>query len=135
LRLATIARSNFCYTQQNRYAVIDLCALRKIQTALKQYEDQLRDETGLSLNEALCLCSINRGFQEPGSIAREMELSPSRLTRLLDALEGNRLVERKIGEGDRRNVSVNLTYAGRELLMKYKCSDIDIPEVLAYSQE
>jgi len=115
--------------------VIDLCALRKIQTALRQYEDRLRDDTGLSLNEALCLCSINRGFQEPGIIAREMELSPSRLTRILDALEDHDLVERKIGDGDRRNISLNLTYAGRELLMKYRCSDIDIPEVLAFTQE
>lgn len=114
--------------------MVDLCALRKIQTALKQYEDQLRDDTGLSLNEALCLCSVSRGFQEPGLIAREMELSPSRLTRILDALEERRLVERKMGDGDRRSVSVNLTYSGRELLMKYKCSDSNIPDALAFTQ-
>lgn len=114
--------------------MIDLCALRKIQSALKQYEEQLRADTGLSLNEALCLCSINRGFQEPGLIAREMDLSPSRLTRILDGLEEHLLVERKMGDGDRRNISVSLTYSGRELLMKYKCSEIDLPEVLAFSQ-
>ncbi len=115
--------------------MIDLCALRKIQTALRQYEDRLREDTGLSLNEALCLCSINRGYQEPGLIAREMELSPSRLTRILDALEEHRLVERKIGDGDRRNIAVSLTYAGRELLMKYQCSDIELPEALAFTRE
>lgn len=114
--------------------MIDLCALRKIQTALKQYEDQLRSDTGLSLNEALCLCSINRGFQEPGIIAREMELSPSRLTRILDGLEEHQLVERKMGGEDRRNISLSLTYSGRELLMKYKCSEINLPEILAFTQ-
>lgn len=115
--------------------MIDLCAIRKIQTALRQFEDQLRVETGLSLNDALCLCAIDKGINEPGQIAREMELSPSRLTRILDALEGRNLVERRIADGDRRNISVRLTYSGREMLGKYHCSGIELPEALVFARE
>lgn len=111
--------------------MIDLCGIRKIQTALRHFEDTLKDETGLSLNDAMCLCAISKGIQEPGSIAREMELSPSRLTRILDALESRSLVERKTADSDRRSVLVTLTYAGREVLGKYECADLDIPEILA----
>lgn len=115
--------------------MIDLCAIRKIQTALRQFEEQLRTETGLSLNDALCLCAIDKGINEPGQIAREMDLSPSRLTRILDALEGRDLVERKIADGDRRNITVKLTYFGREILGKYHCSGIELPETLAFTRE
>lgn len=128
--------SNFCHKQlltstRGKPTVIDLCGIRKIQTALRHFEDTLRNETGLSLNDAMCLCAVSKGIQEPGSIAREMELSPSRLTRILDALETRSLVERKTADGDRRSVLVTLTPSGREVLNTYECANLDIPDVLA----
>jgi DNA-binding MarR family transcriptional regulator len=114
--------------------MIDLCSIRKIQTALKRFEDGLKAETGLSLNDALCLCSISKGIQEPGLLARELELSPSRLTRILDALEGRKLIVRELSNTDRRSLSVLLTKSGEKMVNTYKCSGIEIPEDLAFTQ-
>lgn len=115
--------------------MIDLCSIRKIQTALRKFEDTLKTETGLSLNDAMCLCAIAKGIHEPGQLAREIELSPSRLTRILDALEERKLVSRKLSDGDRRSIEVHMTKTGERLVEKYKCSGIEMPEELAFTQK
>jgi len=115
--------------------MLDLRSIRKIQSALKRFEDNLKTETGLSLNDALCLCSINRGIQEPGLLAQELDLSPSRLTRILNDLDERKYITRKISDGDRRGISVLLTRQGEKIVTTYKCSGIDIPEELAFTQK
>lgn len=113
--------------------MIDLCAIRKLQSALKKFEDTLKVETGLSLNDALCLCAISKNIKEPGQLARELELSPSRLTRILDALESRGLITRMLSDTDRRNISVFLSKKGESLVHAYKCADIEIPEELSFT--
>ncbi len=115
--------------------MIDLCSIRKIQSALKRFEDNLKIETGLSLNDALCLCSIHKGIQEPGLLAKELDLSPSRLTRILDALEERKFIARKLSDEDRRSISVLLTKQGEKIINTYKCAGIEIPSELAFTQE
>lgn len=115
--------------------MIDLCSIRKLQTAIKLFEDTLREETGLSLNEAMCLCALYKGIAEPGMLARELELSPSRLTRILDALERRSFISRGRSEEDRRSVPVTLTKSGAKIVEKYRSSDIGLPEALAFTQK
>jgi DNA-binding MarR family transcriptional regulator len=115
--------------------MIDLCSIRKLQTAIKIFEDTLKKETGLTLNEAMCLCALYKGIEEPGLLARELELSPSRLTRILDALEQRSFITRGRSEADRRSVPVTLTVTGAKLVKKYRSSDICLPEDLAFTQK
>lgn len=115
--------------------MVDLCSIRKIQVALRQFEESLKEETGLSLNDAMCLCAIEKGYAEPGLLAVQLELSPSRLSRVLDSLEGRALVVRKIGAEDRRNITVSLTKAGARLIGKYKCAEVNLPAELAFTQD
>lgn len=112
--------------------MLDLCSVRKLQTAIRQFEETLKEETGLSLNDAMCLCSIAQGSREPGQIAKKLELSPSRATRVLDALEGRSLVTRRLSDSDRRSIEVELTDAGKRIVKKYRCADITVPEELAF---
>ncbi len=114
--------------------MLDLCSIRKIQSALKRFEDTLKTETGISFNDALCLCSIKRGIQEPGLIAQEMDLSPSRLTRILNVLEERKYITRKISEGDRRVISVQLTKQGDKIVTTYRCTDIELPDEIAFTR-
>ena len=115
--------------------MIDLCSIRKIQTALKKFEETLKAETGLSLNDALCLCSVHKGICEPGALARELELSPSRATRVLDGLEERGLISRKLSYEDRRNISVSVTAKGKKFIEKYQCAGIEIPTELVFTQK
>jgi len=115
--------------------MIDLCSIRKIQSAIRQFEDALKEETGLSLNDAMCLCAIERGIGEPGQLAIRLELSPSRLTRVLDGLDSRKLITRRISDSDRRGIAVNLTKQGEKIIEKYKCADIELPDALAFTQD
>ncbi|MGH0054310.1 MAG: MarR family winged helix-turn-helix transcriptional regulator [Sphaerochaetaceae bacterium] len=114
--------------------MIDLCAIRKLQTSLRSFEEQLRQQTGLSFNDALLLCAVNKGVCEPSALAKELELSPSRLTRILDSLEKRKLVERTLSILDRRSLTVALTDAGREMVQTYSCSEISLPNELEFTQ-
>lgn len=114
--------------------MIDLCAIRKLQTSLRNFEDQLKEQTGLSFNDALLLCGVNKGIFEPSALAKELELSPSRLTRILDSLENRGLVKRTLSSMDRRSLTVSLTETGREMIKTYTCSGLHIPEELLFTQ-
>lgn len=105
----------------------DLCDLRKLIVDLRHFEEQLKESTDLSLNEALCLCQTHKGKHDPGSLATELEISPSRLTRILEALEKRNLLVRSIPSGDRRTVEVNLTESGEEMVHRLHCTNIPIP--------
>jgi DNA-binding MarR family transcriptional regulator len=115
--------------------MIDLCSIRKIQRALRRFEESLEAETGLTLNEAMCLCAVSKGMGEPGRLARELDLSPSRLSRILEALEAKKYVARRISESDRRGITVSLTRTGKAAVDKYRCADIEIPEELAFTRQ
>lgn len=114
--------------------MIDLCAIRKLQTSLRAFEQHLKEETGLSFNDAMLLCAVNKGIVEPGLLAKELELSPSRLTRILDSLESRSLIKRELSPLDRRSMLVTLTEKGRKMVEQYSCSGITIPSDLEFTQ-
>ncbi|HPZ15665.1 MAG TPA: MarR family transcriptional regulator [Sphaerochaeta sp.] len=114
--------------------MIDLCAIRRLQTLLRVFEEELKQKTGLSFNDALLLCAVNKGVTEPGALARELELSPSRLTRVLDSLEARDLIARSLSDTDRRSLTVSLTKSGRATVEEYSCSEITLPDELNFTQ-
>jgi len=114
--------------------MIDLCAIRRLQTTLRIFEEELKTKTGLSFNDALLLCAVNKGIFEPRALARELELSPSRLTRVLDSLEARDLIARSLSDSDRRSLTVTLTDRGSAMVREYSCSEIILPEELHFTQ-
>lgn len=106
----------------------DLCDIRQIIVDLRHFEETLKKETNLSLNEALCLCQTGKGANEPGTLARELEISPSRLSRIIEALEQRGLLERSISTTDRRGVSLNLTSQGVNVVEQLHCTQIAMPK-------
>lgn len=105
----------------------DLCDLRKLIVDLRHFEEELKASTSLSLNEALCLCQAHKGKQDPGGLADELDLSPSRLSRILDTLEKRCLIERSLATADKRAVVVSLTEEGERLVRQLHCTEIPLP--------
>ncbi len=125
--MSKVARGN--YMKELRVNV-DLCSIRRIITDIKEIEEALRKQTHLSLNEALCLCQQARGNCDPSSLSKEMGLSPSRMTRILDSLSEKGYIERLPSEQDRRAVSVNVTVQGRMVTDELHSISLDIPAYL-----
>ncbi len=101
-----------------------LCIIHSVQQAVRTYEAALKEKIGISLNEGLCLCAVREGYREPAAIAAQLALSPSRLSKIFEDMETKALITRSINKDNRRNISVNLTEKGTELLTKLDSSDI-----------
>jgi len=59
-------------------------------------------------------------------IARRMNLSPSRLTRIIDGLVAKGYMQREIDQNDRRNMRVSLSRRGNSLTSKLDKAFIDL---------
>jgi len=110
--------------------MIDLCYLRRILTDVKRIEETLKKEFSLTLNEALCVCQIDKGNTDPSSLSKELSLSPSRTSRVIDSIVKQGLIERIQDEKDRRNIRIELTPQGNEMSQKLHTISLDIPEYL-----
>ena len=62
------------------------------------------------------------------TIAERMNLSPSRLTRIIDGLVEKRYIRREIDPNDRRNMKVNLSKKGKTLVQQLNKAYVDIHE-------
>ena len=62
------------------------------------------------------------------TIAERMNLSPSRLTRIIDGLVKKRYIRREIDRSDRRNMKVNLSKKGKALVQQLNKAYVDIHE-------
>lgn len=107
-----------------------LCALKGFLRAISILEEDIRGKYGLTLTEALCLCSIGGGCSSAGNLAADVGISTSRLSRVLSALEAKGLVERRRRDDDRRNWTNAPTQGGNALIARMKTEGIKIPEEL-----
>jgi MarR family transcriptional regulator, organic hydroperoxide resistance regulator len=60
------------------------------------------------------------------TIAERMNLSPSRLTRIIDGLVKKEYIRREIDPNDRRNMKVNLSSKGKSLVQQLNKAYVDI---------
>jgi DNA-binding MarR family transcriptional regulator len=101
--------------------------LRAHSTTTRLFNAQLLAEHGLTINdfEALYVLSTAEDRRlKRVELARRLVLTPSGITRLLEGLEANGLVERANCPGDLRVTYAQLTDAGREKLRAASCSHV-----------
>ena len=82
----------------------------------QEKQERIARSLGLTIAEFRLLRSF-RGDADlnVGELARRMELSNSRLTRILDGLVEKQVVTREVSRQDRRVIMVELTVRGREI--------------------
>lgn len=94
-----------------------LRSLRRILRTVDLHGRRLAQHHGLTGPQLVCLREIHRsGPLNPGQLARSVALSPATITGILDRLEGHGLVARRRRNRDKRQVLVQLTDRGAELL-------------------
>jgi DNA-binding MarR family transcriptional regulator len=96
-----------------------LRSLRRILRAVDQHGRRLAQQHRLTGPQLICLREIRRqGGVNPGSLARSVSLSPATVTGIIDRLEMRGLVTRERRSRDKRQVLVQLTDAGADLLWR-----------------
>jgi DNA-binding MarR family transcriptional regulator len=106
---------------------MDLCSLSKLLDDLKNTEEYLKKECGLTYKEAGMLCSIDKGFNEPAKLAKRLELSPSRTSRIISSLEMKNLTLREASKTDKRIICLKLSKKGNNLLLRIRETKLPIP--------
>ena len=108
-----------------------LCKIRDLQRAVNSFEGDFEERYGISLNEAMALCTLSKVERMcPGEVGERKGVPLSNMTKVLGAGEQRGLVGRELCCRDRRQTYYALTPRGRELLGTMNCHAIDIPEAL-----
>ncbi len=101
--------------------------MRELIKAMSQLEEQLQILYDLSPNEAMALCCIAQDNPTASCISENVGLSPSNTSKVLRVLELKKLIERSMGEEDRRQMRFKLTHSGHLKLQDIKTGEIEIP--------
>jgi DNA-binding MarR family transcriptional regulator len=97
----------------------------------QQKEGIFAEQYGLTQSEFRCLKMFDKKETVNNkTIAKRMNLSASRLTRIIDGLVAKGYTEREINPSDRRNMDVNLSKKGTNLVQKLNLAYINIHKEL-----
>ncbi len=93
----------------------------------QEKEARLAEEHGLFHAEFRCLRLMDsEGSLNNKDIAERMNLSPSRITRIMDGLVKKGYMQREINKGDRRNMKISLSRRGKILTNKLNKAFVDL---------
>ncbi len=91
----------------------------KLLANCQEKEARLAENHGLTQSEFRCLRLFNKDdVLNNKQVAERMNLSPSRLTRIIDGLVAKGYITRQIEPSDRRNMKVTLSKRGKVITQK-----------------
>ena len=100
-----------------RYDLIVLQSLRRIIRAVSLYSHQLAATHKITAPQLICLLTIvNEGSLNPSTLSKRVFLSASTVVGILDRLEEKGLIIRQRDHRDRRQINVQATPAGEDLV-------------------
>lgn len=108
-----------------------LCVMRELVKALSQLENQLVEKYGVSLNEAMALCSLSDGTLTASEISELIGLAPSHTSKVIRSIEDKGFINRTLGKEDKRTMFFELTESGFATIAKIKADGVEIPELLS----
>lgn len=104
--------------------------MRELLKALSELENQLITTYGISLNEAMVLCSIGGETVAAGTIVERTGMTPSHASKTISLIEKKEMVTRDLGKQDKRQMYFTLTDKAKACLDEIKQQGVDIPKVL-----
>lgn len=109
-----------------------ICVMREVFRAMANFESAFEKVYHLSLNEAMILCALQESEQQmtATNLSKRTELSPSHTSKMLRILEEKKLIERTLGNDDRRLMRFTLTADGKKRVNELEVEEVAIPELL-----
>lgn len=110
-----------------------LCKIRDLYRSISEFELKFQESHDISLNEGMLLCTLSDKKLSSSEIAEVLGLTNSNASKVIKSVEKKGLVERTIGEHDKRQMYFVLSEKGSDRLTSIKCQDIDgsMPETLS----
>ena len=108
-----------------------LCRIRDIYRCINDFEVDFYNKYGVKLNEGMLLCSLLKlGKCSSGQIAELLGLTSSNSSKVIISAERKGLIERVVGEDDKRQMFFILTNVGRECINKIHCQANEIVQLI-----
>jgi DNA-binding MarR family transcriptional regulator len=99
--------------------VLSLDDANRLRLVIARLQRRLRQQAsaGITPSQLAVLSALNRmGPSTPGELAAAEAVQPPSITRIVNVLEENQLVERMVVSDDRRSVKLRLTPKARRLM-------------------
>lgn len=107
-----------------------ICALKDLYKVLYQFEREFQDSFSLTINEAMLLCCLKEGDSKTaGAICDYIDLSNSRVSKVITSVENKGLIRRSISKTDKRQMLFTLTAKGKEKVSQMQSADLSIKEL------
>jgi MarR family transcriptional regulator, organic hydroperoxide resistance regulator len=109
----------------------NLCAIRDICRSISEFENEFLKLYDLCLNEGMVLCTLNDGRLTSGKIAAKLNLTCSNTSKVIRSVEDKGLIERDMGDKDRRQMYFTLTTEGKKRLKLIEKDNVALTEPLS----
>jgi DNA-binding MarR family transcriptional regulator len=99
----------------------ELKKIRNLCRTINEFETKLEKEVGINFNEGLLLYNLEKnGRLSSGEISQLLELMLSNTSKIIKAAEHKGLINRILGNTDKRQMYFSLTPKGNETLKSLK---------------
>jgi len=106
----------------------NFCKLKDIYKIIQDIENSIQEYHGLSGNECMTICSLNKSCSSAGKLSEILSQSKSRMSKILAGLEKKKLIERNFDKTDKRKTQFVLTAKGLEIAKEVENSPVVIPD-------
>ncbi|MCS7299451.1 MAG: MarR family transcriptional regulator [Spirochaetia bacterium] len=107
----------------------NICRLRRIFSLVYRLERSIKKRFGITANEIMVLCLLNVTKLSAGELSREMGISESRMSKIIDSLEKNKYIVREVGLNDKRKMMFSITEKGIDKVREFAESDFEVPDI------
>ncbi len=108
-----------------------LCKIRDLQRSIIKFETNFQKQYGICLNEGMLLCTLlQEGKLSSSQIGEHLGLSHSNTSKVIKSVEEKELIQRVIGDKDKRQMYFSLSKKGEQVIHNIHCSTVGIPEKL-----
>lgn len=107
-----------------------LCLMREVCRLTNEYETRFQEKHHLCLNEGMVLCILESERLSSGTIAAKLGLSTSNASKVIGCLENKGLVNRVMGDMDKRQMYFTLSVQGHTWLQTIRVNKVEAPDKL-----
>jgi len=107
------------------------CKIRDIHIAIMEFEKNIAEHHGISLNEGMLLCSLKETKSLSSTeLSGILKLTTSNTSKILKSVENKKLIKRHLGKTDKRSMLFSLTSEGLNKLREMQTSQVACPLIL-----
>lgn len=110
-----------------------ICKLKDIYKALYNFEKEFSENSGITINEGMVLCSMKDDKPKTASeLSDFVGLSNCRVSKIITSVEDKGFIVREMGKKDKRQMIFTLTNEGKTKIEEMQSQPIDFKSLAVH---